>query len=292
VRVRRRLWNAPFVLPVVGLRAVEGRVGSTLLMRFLASSPDVALDRRYPHGEYRYLSYCARAASFLTQRWNPGTDPGVTELFFGEGQRFGPLPFVPVSLDLDDLHRRTLVHLWSACSEAMLDQHRSARWYAEKLAVPAEVIIDAGIPLRLIDCVRDPRDVLVSIRAFTAATGMDGFGRRSGEPESQYLPRFIATFAQGLDDMAATAASVDRVALRYEDFAQDPVATATRLGDWLGLTLDPGVAMRSRGEISHHLTTDSVEESIGRWKRELAPADATMIWGHLASRLEPLGYVE
>ena len=265
-------------------------MGSTLLMQFLASSPEVVLDRRYPHGEYRYLSYCSRAASFLTEPWRPGVDPGVTELFFGEARRFGPLPFEPESLELGDLEQRALAHLWSACSEAMLDWQPSARWYAEKLAVPAQPIVDAGIPLRLIDCVRDPRDVLVSIRAFTAATGVDGFGRRAAEPEAEYLPRFITAFAQQLDDLAATPPSVNRITLRYEDFATDPDTTADRLGEWLGLTLDPGVATRSRREFPHHLTTPSVEASIGRWRRGLAAREADTIWEGLGSRLEPYGY--
>ena len=72
-------------------------MGSTLVMQFLASSPEVVLDRRYPHGEYRYLSYCARTASFITEPWRPDVHPGVTELFFGESRRFGPLPFRPES---------------------------------------------------------------------------------------------------------------------------------------------------------------------------------------------------
>jgi hypothetical protein len=186
-------------------------------MQFLASSPEVAIDRRYPHGEYRYLSYCSRATAAMTRPWRPDADPGFTELFFGETERFGPLPFEPESLQLDDLRPRLLAHLWSACSEAILDQQPTARWYAEKLAVPHRPLVEAGIPLRLIDCVRDPRDVLVSIRAFTASTGFDGFGRRPGEPEEQYVVRFIADFAQCLDDMAGTSPSVDRITLRYED---------------------------------------------------------------------------
>ena len=121
---------------------------------------------------------------------------------------------------------------------------------------------------------------------------MDGFGRRAAEPESQYLPRFITAFAKQLDHMAATPPSVDRITLRYEDFAVDPDATANRLGEWLGLTLDPGVATRSRSEIPHHLTTRSVEESIGRWRRGLAVGEADTIWEGLGSRLEPYGYTQ
>ena len=278
------------MLSAVGLRAVEGRVGSTLLMQLLASSPEVVLDRRYPHGEYRYLSYCVRAASFLTAPWRPDIDPGVTELFFGEEGRFGPLPFDPGSLDRADLELRVRSQLWSAFGASMLARQPGARCYAEKLAVPATLVIDAGIPLRLIDVVRDPRDVLVSIRAFTAATGVDGFGRRPGEPEEDYLPRFVTTFADRLDEMAGSAPSIDRVTLCYETFVSDPDGTAALLGDWLGVSLDPTVYTRSRAEIAHHLTTDSVDESIGRWRRELPAGEADQIWDALGSRLEPLGY--
>ena len=248
------------------------------------------LDRRYPHGEYRYLSYCVRAASFLTAPWRPDVDPGVTELFFGEEGRFGPLPFDPESLDRADLERRVRSQLWTAFGASMLADQPAARWYAEKLAVPAALVVDAGIPLRLMDVVRDPRDVLVSIRAFTAATGVDGFGRRPGEPEADYLPRFVAAFADHLDEMAGTSSSIDRVTLRYETFVRDPDGTAAQLGDWLGVTLDPTVFARSRSEIAHHLTTDSVDQSIGRWRRELPASEADLIWDALGSRLEPLGY--
>jgi hypothetical protein len=282
--------DAAGVLSAVGLRAVEGRVGSTLLMRLLASSPDVVLDRRYPHGEYRYLSYCVRAASFLTAPWRPDVDPGVTELFFGEEGRFGPLPFEPESLDRADLERRVRSQLWTAFGASLLARQPGARWYAEKLAVPAALVVDAGIPLRLIDVVRDPRDVLVSIRAFTAATGVDGFGRRPGEPEADYLPRFVTSFADHLDEMAGTPSSIDRVTLRYETFVLDPDGTASRLGEWLGVTLDPHVFARSRAEIAHHLTSDSVDQSIGRWRGELAGDEADLIWDALGTRLEPLGY--
>jgi hypothetical protein len=172
----------------------------------------------------------------------------------------------------------------------MLDQQPSARWYAEKLAVPVPTIVEAGIPLHLIDLVRDPRDVLASIRAFTGATRVDGFGRRPGEPEAQYLDRFVRSCAQRLDEMAAPLDGVARLALRYEDVVRDPAGTAETLGRWLDLELDPSVFEQSRTEIAQHLTTDSVEASIGRWTRSLDTAEADAIWDALADRLEPWGY--
>ena len=284
-------WHALRVLPVVGLRLLEGRVGSTLLMQLLATSPEVVLDRRYPHGEYRYLSYCARAASFML-RAPRSSDPGVTELFFGTDERFGPLPFVPESVDRKDIEPAVLAALWSAFSSGFLAKQPGARWYAEKLAVPFQPLVDAGIPLRVIDCVRDPRDILVSIRAFTDATGVAGFGRRVDDTEGEYLERFVGAVAARLEEMAATPAGVDRITLRYEDFARDLRSCAHRLEQWLDVAFDPLAVEQARDTMSHHRTTPSVDASIDRWVNELPREQADQIWAALGSRLEPYGYTE
>ena len=278
------------MLPVVGLRLPEGRVGSTLLMRLIASSPVVALDRRYPYGEYRYLSYAAKAADFMSAPWRPDIDPGVTALFFGESDVFGPLPFDPQSLDHRQLGASLLRHLWEAFSSSILAKDGSLRLYAEKLAVAAEPLLEAGIPLRVVDCIRDPRDVLASIRAFTANNGVDGFGRRHHESESDYLPRFVARFGENLDQMTHTPEQVDRVVVRYEDLAADLPTVAARLSDWLGLEFDPSLAERSSAEHPEHLTSDSVADSVGRWNRDLTSEEAEYVWAALGSRLVAHGY--
>ena len=48
------------LMPVVVTRLLDGRVGSTLLMNLLATSPYVILERHHPTGEFRYLSYYLR----------------------------------------------------------------------------------------------------------------------------------------------------------------------------------------------------------------------------------------
>jgi hypothetical protein len=50
---------------LVGVRPMEGRTGTTLLMQLLATSPAVVFDDRYP-SEYRFASYLVRAAEALT----------------------------------------------------------------------------------------------------------------------------------------------------------------------------------------------------------------------------------
>ena len=189
------------LMPVVGLRLLEGRVGSTLLMNLLASSPEVVCDRRYPAGEYRYLSYCARVSTWMGTPFDPDRDVGVTEMLFGPDDRAGPLPWHAESLSVEVLRRRSLRGLWAACSAGFRDRTPNGRWYAEKLACPIETIVEAVIPLQVIDVVRDPRDVVASMIAFGDRSGPWGFGRVPGQSEAEWIGSLIETFAQRLDAM-------------------------------------------------------------------------------------------
>ncbi|MGD9792186.1 MAG: sulfotransferase [Acidimicrobiia bacterium] len=267
-------------------------MGSTLLMQLLASSPQVALDRRYPIGEYRYLSYCVRVARHITTPFDPDTHSGVGETFFGANPIVGPLPFDPEALDRDVLQRRATAHLWEAMSEAMTERSPGVTLYAEKIAVRLSEVVEAAIPVRVVDCVRDPRDVLASIRSFTNRIGPVLFGRRRGEPEHEYLERFIDSAARGLDLIADVPVGVEQQIVRYEDFAVDLESTATRIGEWLGVTLDADIVHARRSQMAEHITTDSVQDSIGRWRTDLAPREAAAIWKALGDRLTALGYTE
>jgi hypothetical protein len=274
-------------MPAVGLRLLEGRVGSTLLMELLASSSAVVCDRRYPVGEYRYLSYCVRLAGWMGAPFDPERDVGVTDMLFGPPNRGGPLPWEATSLSVATLGTRALRGLWGACSTGFRERAPQGRWYAEKLACPVEPVIEAGIPLQVLDVVRDPRDVVASMIAFAERSGAWGFGRTPGESEDQWIATLIDTFVERIDTMIAPAA-VPTLMLRYEDFAVDLEAAAMMIGPKLGLDLDADAVLRARPE--HHVTSASVEESIGRWRRDLPAAMADTISSRLGPRLEALGY--
>jgi hypothetical protein len=274
------------LMPVVGLRLLEGRVGSTLLMELLASAPEVVSDRRYPIGEYRYLSYCARLATWMGTPFDPDRDLGVTEMLFGPQDRGGPLPWPAASLSVEALGPRVLRALWGACSVGFRERSPQACWYAEKLAYSIDPVIDAGIPLRLIDVVRDPRDVVASMIAFGERSGPWGFGRTPGQSEEDWITALITTFAKRIDTILAPTA-VPTLRLRYEDFAVDLHGTAETLGALFGLTLDPDM-LTARSD--DHVTSPSVEASIGRWHRDLAKDVAERISTSLGPRLEALGY--
>jgi len=142
------------------------------------------------------------------------------------------------------------------------------------LACPVDPIIAAGIPLRVFNVVRDPRDVVASMIAFGDRSGPRGFGRTPGETDDEWIAGLMRTFATRLDMMLAPSAG--SILLRYEDFAVNLHATADLLGQMLDVHLDADAALAQRPE--NHVTTTSVEESLGRWRRDLAPGLADAIW--------------
>jgi hypothetical protein len=277
------------MLPVIGVRLLDGRVGSTLLLQLLATSDEVTLERGYPEGERRYLSYCIRVAEWVATPWDPLIHPGVTELLFGPAERAGPIPFTPSLVEPGALSRLMLTGMWAAVSQELRRTSPTARYYAEKLVRDGGMLVDSAIPLRLIDLVRDPRDVICSIRAFTRGGAV--FGRTEHQSDDEYLEQKIADYLNRLRAMSATPANVDRMILRYEDLVHDLDRWAYHLGAWLGLQLDAGSVLAGQAERRHHMTSASVDESVGRWRRELPAGQARRIWDVLGPELEPLGYV-
>ena len=275
-------------LPIVGVRVAEGRCGTTLLMQLLATSPAIVFDERYP-AEYRFASYFARMSEMMTEPFDEGRHPGVTSFFFDEPAQWGPIPFRSDIIDVHSLAPDLLRSLWRGWSERVSVERPQARYYAEKLAVPVDAFVRAGLDCRVIDVVRDPRDMLASIRAFTAH-GIDGFGRRAGQTEDEYTEEFILRVGASFEHMAAEPTGRDRTLVRYEDMAADLPAVARSLGGWLGVELDADVVLSRRADYQHHITTTSPEASIGRWRNDLPPSEADRVTRELQQVLTAFGY--
>jgi hypothetical protein len=123
------------MLPVLGVRVLDGRVGSTLFLNLLATSSEVAMERRHPAGERRYASWCVRAAAQMTEPWDDARHPGLTPWFFDEPPPVGPLPWTPQALDLEHLRVEAVRGLWSACSAALVAARPGAARVCEWLGV-------------------------------------------------------------------------------------------------------------------------------------------------------------
>jgi hypothetical protein len=256
-------------------------------MQLLATSPEVVFDSRYP-AEYRFLSYFARMAEQMTEPFDAERHVGVTPFFFSSPPEWGPVPFTSDVVDVGRLQIPLLRSMWAAWSDEALARHSGACYYAEKLAVPIQALVEAGIDLRVIDLLRDPRDVLASIRHFTSG-GIDGFNRRSDQSEDDYLDDFIARTERHVESVHRTH-DVDRIVVRYEDLAADLAGASSRIGRWLDIRFDAQVVLDRRHAYRHHMTTGSVHESIGRWRRDLRPAEAEKIARAVGPLFQPFGY--
>jgi hypothetical protein len=274
------------LLPVIALRVMNGRVGSTLVMQLLATDDDIVFDRTHPFGEYRALSYCIRVGSVIGSPHDP--DHHRVTPFFFEGDGAGPIPWEPTAFDRGRLGPPASRALWATFSAAMRARRPTAAWYAEKLACEVDDLAAAAIPHRVVDLVRDPRDTLASIRAFTA-TGIDGLDGAATADPTEYLDRFVARTRTVITRMLAPGPA-ERLLLRYEDVATDLPAAARTLGDWLGRRLDGAAVAADRARYVEHTTTESVAASIGRWRTDLAPDEAERIWAGTGDLLTALGY--
>ncbi len=256
-------------LPIVGIRPLSGRTGTTLLMSLLGTSPSIVFDRRYP-AEYRIGSYVAQMALQMTEPFDERTHVGVTDFFFGRQPSWGPLPFRSDALDITSWRPELLRAMWASASEALLAASPDARWYAEKLAVDEGPLREAGVEVFTIDLLRDPRDILASRRSFVAG-GTDHWDRDAASVANELDARLVELDAQP-----------PNLRLRYEDLALNLDITAEMLGGHLGVELFSSDVDRP----AQHVTTTSATASVGRWRTDLDEVDAAI----LTPIAERLGY--
>ncbi|MGH9106100.1 MAG: sulfotransferase [Acidimicrobiales bacterium] len=289
----------PVTLPALGsgqllepvlVRLIEGRSGSTLLMELLGTSPDVCFDRTYPY-EHRYLTYLCRLLYPLSPSFPADPTWGQEELLHYGSTRIGPLPFTPLQVGTGLLHAQMVRHGWTAFSEC-LAATAQARYYAEKFwNTSTSDLAAAGIPGRCIHLVRDPRDIVASIRAFDDKRGFYGFGRQSSEDEQSYLLRLCSSMKAQLSFFAEDRHNGMQIfPLQYEELVGDLATVADRLSDWLAVPLDAAGAKASRSRLRQHVTSASPQKSVGRWHTDLPDWQLSLIDRELGPELRELGY--
>jgi hypothetical protein len=269
------------------IRLLEGRVGSTLVMQLLGSSDQVWFDRVYPF-ENSYLTYFTRLVGRISAP--RVAEANMVEFLYGDAIRVGPLPFAPEHLSLDDLARDGLRGVWRAFANGVgTATGRPVSWYAEKYWGDVSPVIVAGLDPVVVDLVRDPRDIVASVRAFNAKTGRELFGRARARDDRVHLRRMVAGMSFRLQEFGAEL-PVTHLVIRYEDLVSDLAGQASRLEDVLGVRLDVASIAEARGEMDHHVTSPSAEASVGRWARDLPAADVQAIERTLGDTMVALGY--
>jgi len=256
------------------------------MMQLLGTSPEVAFDRVYPF-ENSYLTYLVRLVG-QTARHTPTLR--MADVVYGFDSRIGPLPFQPEIVDGPELARRSLGVVWSAFSHCVRARTASpVRWYCEKYWGDLTPVLEAGLAPVVIDMVRDPRDLVASIRAFNADREVKLFGRGPAIDDGDHLRHLVAGMALRLEEMAAPL-PVPRLTVRYEDLVTDLAGSAAQLVELLQVDLDPDAVTAALPTMARHMTSVSADASVGRWLVDLSTSDIEIIERKLAGQMTLLGY--
>jgi hypothetical protein len=285
-----------------------GRSGTTLLMSLLAAHPAVVAHRTYPYEIFpaRYWLHVLRVLAEPADYTHSSHPSSFTEDIWRVG--YNPFHTAPATHapELADLFGRSYVErLARFCQESIDDFYRTtavlqeqpdAQFFVEKFQPDAlpRIAWDLYPEMKEIVLVRDFRDLISSVFAFNEKRGTVDFGRDGFQSDAEYA-RYVASRGRQLLD--AWKSRRDRAELvRYEDLATEPVATLKRILAYLELEDDPAIveqmtaAAFDHPDASSHRTSARVEESIGRWKRDLPPALRPVVGESLDPVLAELGY--
>jgi len=278
-----------------------GRAGSTMMMRLLASHPEIQAFEAYPLEARPGLAWMHTLGVLLGE-----VAPGHAA-FFDEDRSVTANPYLTDSFLgpelVAELHRGGLDRLRSALIEIIEQTYvhgaPNARLFVEKFRIESRhavitqhVALAAWPNTRQIILVRDPRDLLCSRLSFNQKRSQASFDLDLTDDALSGAPTIVNHLRLAARQAAAFP---DALVVRYEDLVLHPVATATKL--FCGLGVQYGydavstAVLRAAGDRPEgHTTTASPAASVGRWRNELPTAAADHLGHELANELERFGY--
>jgi hypothetical protein len=265
-----------------------GRTGSTRVVQLLSHHASIV---GYRPGEYepRIASYWVGVLAGLAEpsSYHQALDGDLSDpqWWLGVG-RMRPLPYGFLDPEIEDWQTGASIENLARFCRSQIDefyegvarlQARAKPVYFIEKTLPdvvPHVLWDLYPSAREIVLVRDLRDMVSSILAFNAKRGFAAFGRASARSDVDFIRNLRNDVVQIVDNWQARS---DRAyLLRYEDLMLHPKETLSAVLDYLGLEateanvrrlLDDASAMAEPPE--EHRTSPSVDESIGRWRRDL-----------------------
>jgi hypothetical protein len=267
-----------------------GRTGTTLLMRLLSAHPDIVVHERHPH-ETRAATYWMHVVKVLGE---PGAffEPGRWIPHFAQLESVLANPFSsPPWVNEESVvgwatgeHVDTLAAFCRRTIDDFYEQvagdqgKRGAQRFLEKQfpSLIADVLAEVDESTLELVSVRDPRDMLCSYLA--TPWWREFFGYGDDPAAADRLVRELAVQLRLLVD-GWHRRRIRAHVVRYEDVVAQPHETLASIlafagldasAETIGRMVDHGFADTS--ELRAHRTTQSLEASIGRWRRDLDPA--------------------
>jgi len=281
------------------------RDGSTLMMRLLATSPQIVVGEPYPF-ERKYFAYLFRWARLLDRpewpnhAWNRRSLGSIAQEDRG---LLGPPPWVPRPLFEPAAGEASMSQYcfdvaWAEFSRRARAHHADRselRYYAEKHMDTRRIDLSELPPVKLIVLLRDPRDTFVSIKAFDRKRREERQRERTMWPsdaksQEQRLGWFMDRQRERMRWIRGLLESGEAPVVRYEDLVLDLAGVSERLESWLGIELDAGVVANDRRMRTKHVSANSPEASIGRWRKELPRTLIRRFNDELGEELTDLGF--
>lgn len=282
------------------------RSGSTWLMHLLAQHPAVVAHRQYPYEAYaaKYWLYnllktCIEPMQYanpnaldeafrLHQIW-------ATHHLYRNPQFsgwFGQTYLTQVA----DFCQQTVDRFYIQVAQTQGQALDKLTYFAEKFGPGylTAFVHELYPQAKEIILVRDFRDVLCSMLAFTRKLGTAGFGLE-GAQSNEAIVEQIHIRACSLLDYWQTQPMAQVV--RYEDLLLKPETVLTTLLTYLGLETAPIATMltqatQDNADLQAHRTTRQPQASIGRWRQDLNARLQRLCAEQLADAMQAFGYLE
>jgi len=265
-----------------------------MMMELLASNPNIVFDKVYPF-EVRFLAYFVKMAQKVEgqndpKTWNPET------LFDQNFTEFGKFPHKKSQIiDLEVFKSDFFKSSWNNFSRKVLANQPNVTlekpiYYAEKAPFFVPEYLNKKMFCKNLILLRDPRDEFLSIKAFNKKRGFLAFGWQQEDTDETFAVKFCNQRKSFLKFFNKVENDKRRFKIRYEDFIEAPHENATSMSDWLSLKLDPSFVFKGQEEFKHHMTSNSMESTIYKWKKEMSPTLNNIFKDKIGKELSDIGY--
>jgi hypothetical protein len=289
------------------LLATHGRCGGTVLMDALARHPDIVACRLWPH-EQRPACHLMLVRHRIALRRGEASRPAraheaspFRRVYDASAYGPGGSPFhSSEALEEGLFQSHVLDGVDTALRETCTAFYRSLAASYGKPA--ASHFLEKGTPeladqfhavfgtARVLFLIRDPRDAVVSARAFFAAAG----GETAAANQAAYASDgYVTRWREIVDALRRAAGRADTHVVRYEELVRDPRSVLSELVRCVGAPVDSLEAcLNAFSNAAHpsHRTARDTPATIGRWRTDLAAGDRRRLDETLGSIARELGY--
>ncbi|MDQ0998075.1 hypothetical protein QFZ34_003257 [Phyllobacterium ifriqiyense] len=253
-----------------------GRSGTTYLNAMLSRHPEIVAHTAYPLEFSPFLSALFPEDATLRGSTNS------PQYFADEAT-----PLLSTLVNADRLPIENIDPIY-----AMLAREKRPQYFLEKFhpRLDLNAVFSAKPNARFICLVRDPRDVLISARAFDQKRGFKGFRERDGDTNEEVVLKYKEVF----DQLVSAQKSSNALIVHYERLIADTASCLRLICNYLeinsSLETIQGCLSKGLDIPDGHITSPKGANSIARWQDEMDVDLRGLYKKHLGDVIQHFGY--